>query len=86
MNKNATVTVRIEDKLKFKAEKILGQLGLSPSNAVTMLYKQIALNKGLPFDVKLPNETTKMAIEESVNTEKLASFSSIEDLMNDLKS
>ena len=43
-------------KLKqANAENILSQLGISPSNAIQMLYSQIVLQKGMPFELKLPS-------------------------------
>ena len=54
MAKSATIYVRIEPELKEQAESILATLGISASNAITMFYKQIVLNNGLPFEVKLP--------------------------------
>jgi len=56
--KEAFVRARIEPELKQSAEGILGKLGLSPSEAVTLFYRQIVLTRGLPFEVKLPNEET----------------------------
>ena len=34
---------------------ILSQLGISPSSAIQMLYSQIVLKKGMPFELKLPS-------------------------------
>lgn len=43
-------------KLKqANAEDILSQLGISPSNAIQMLYSQIVLQKGMLFELKLPS-------------------------------
>ena len=43
-------------KLKQEnAENILSQLGTSPSNAIQVLYGQIVLQKGMPFELKLPS-------------------------------
>lgn len=43
-------------KLKqANAENILSQLGTSPSNAIQVLYGQIVLQKGMPFELKLPS-------------------------------
>lgn len=43
-------------KLKqANAENILSQLGISPFNAIQMLYSQIVLQKGMPFELKLPS-------------------------------
>jgi len=63
--KDAVINARIESDLKQDVEKILKQLGLSATQAITMYYQQIRLNKGLPFEVKLPNDETQKVIEES---------------------
>lgn len=54
MAKSANLYARIEPGLKEEAEVILTALGIPASNAITMFYKQIVLNQGLPFEVKLP--------------------------------
>ena len=54
MAKSANLYARIEPDLKEKAESILTALGIPASNAITMIYKQIILQNGLPFEVKLP--------------------------------
>ena len=54
MAKSANLYARIEPDLKEQAEGILSALGIPASNAITMFYKQIVLQKGLPFEVKLP--------------------------------
>ncbi len=54
MVKSSHVYARVEPDLKEQAEAILAALGISASTAITMFYKQIILQKGLPFDVKLP--------------------------------
>jgi DNA-damage-inducible protein J len=52
--KTANLYARIEPDVKEQAENILSALGIPASNAINMFYKQIILNRGLPFDVKLP--------------------------------
>ena len=54
MAKTANLYARIEPELKEQAEAILSALGIPASNAIGMFYKQIVLQKGLPFEVKLP--------------------------------
>ena len=51
---SANLYARIEPDLKAQAESILTALGIPASNAITMFYKQIILQNGLPFEVKLP--------------------------------
>lgn len=55
MAKSANLYARIEPEVKEQAESILSELGIPASNAINMFYKQIILQKGLPFDVKLPS-------------------------------
>lgn len=54
MAKSANLYARIEPDVKEQAENILNALGIPASNAITMFYKQIILQNGLPFEVKLP--------------------------------
>ena len=54
MANTAPVYARVETGLKENAEGILAQLGISPSEAIKMLYSQIVLVKGMPFQSKLP--------------------------------
>ena len=53
-SKSANLYVRIEPDVKEQAEGILSALGIPASNAINMFYKQIILNRGLPFEVKIP--------------------------------
>ena len=41
--------------VKENAESILSALGISASSAINMFYKQIILQRGLPFEVKIPS-------------------------------
>lgn len=52
--KSANLYARIEPDIKEQAESILAALGIPASNAINMFYKQIILQRGLPFEVKLP--------------------------------
>lgn len=54
MAKTANLYARIEPEVKEQAESILEALGIPASNAITMFYKQIILQRGIPFDVKIP--------------------------------
>ena len=55
MPKTANLYARIEPDTKEKAERILTALGIPISNAINMFYKQIIMQRGLPFDVKIPD-------------------------------
>jgi DNA-damage-inducible protein J len=63
MARGTTVTARINPALKKSVEEILGKLGISHSEVINMLYSLISLRKGLPFDVKLPNDETSYILQ-----------------------
>lgn len=64
MAKEAYINARVDRQLKERAEKVLAQLGMSTTDAVTLLLHQIVLRRGLPFEVRVPNWETVAAIEE----------------------
>jgi DNA-damage-inducible protein J len=64
MPKTATINVRVDEVIKAKAEKILSKIGISTSDTITMLLHQIVLQKGIPFDVKIPNAETQRAMRD----------------------
>jgi DNA-damage-inducible protein J len=84
MSKNAVISARIEDKLKRNAESILSKLGITPSEAITIFYKQVELRKGLPFEVKIPNKITMKAFQDSENGKNIKSHKNLNDLYEDL--
>lgn len=57
MANTTAVYARIDTNLKDNAEGILAKLGITPTSAIQMLYSQIVLRNGIPFDLRLP--TTK---------------------------
>lgn len=65
MDKTATVRARMEPRLKKEAENLLEGLGLSATQAITLFYRQVTLRKGLPFDVVIPNATTRRTFERT---------------------
>lgn len=66
--KTANLYVRIEPDVKEQAESILSALGIPASNAINMFYKQIILNRGLPFEVKIPTASS-VNVSELTETE-----------------
>lgn len=54
MSKSVNVIARIEPEVKEQAESILASLGIPASSAINMFYKQIILQRGIPFEMKLP--------------------------------
>ncbi len=67
MPKTAVITARIEPELKANAEQICGQLGLTLSQAITLFLRQVELQQGLPFDLKMPQPTPPPTPEQQTS-------------------
>ena len=81
--KRATARALIEPEVKREAESILKELGLSVSNSVELFYRQVVAQKGLPFELQVPNKKTMKAIRDS-RKGKGHKFSTTKDLLKDL--
>jgi DNA-damage-inducible protein J len=84
MSKTATIRTRIEPVLKSEVEAILAQLGLTASEAVHLLYRQIQLQRGLPFEVRLPNKLTTTVLNASKAGRNVKRFGTKKELYSDL--
>jgi len=82
MTKSTAITVRLDPQIKKDAQVILNELGLTTTQAVSMFFKQISLNKGLPFAVEIPNQQTIQAIEDGLNKRNLKTFENAEAALN----
>ena len=54
MARTSNVFARVEPEVKEQAESILNQLGIPMSNAVGMFLRQVIIQRGIPFEMKLP--------------------------------
>ena len=84
MAKTAVITARIDTDLKHDSEEVFKELGLTTTQAITLFYKQVALERGLPFAVRMPNEETLSALDQARNRQELESFNTLDDLLVDL--
>ena len=53
MGKTSNIYVRVEPNIKEQAEIVLEQLGIPMSNAVSIFLRQVVMQNGLPFEVKI---------------------------------
>ena len=84
MSKTTTVRARIEPRLKKEAEHVLGNLGLSATQAITLFYRQVTLRKGLPFDVVIPNTSTRRTFESTNAGKNLVVCKDADDMFRKL--
>ena len=68
--KTSFIRARIEPRIKRDAESVLRTLGIDTTSAVTMFLKQVSLHKGMPFDIQIPNKTTRAAFNEKFDRSK----------------
>ena len=84
MTKSTMIHARIEPSLKMETEKTLGELWLNMTQAITLFLQQVRLQKGLPFEVKLPTKETQKALKE-LETRDGKKFASVDALFDDLE-
>ena len=78
------IRARLEPALKDEVEGILSSLGLTASEAINILYRQIKLRNGLPFEVRIPNELTAKTLRASKAARNVKTFASKKALYADL--
>ena len=85
----ANLNIRLDENVKNAAEKILSELGLNMTTAITIYLRQVARQRAIPFALSLgpaiPQETwnamqeAKQLLRPGVGKE----FHSIEELRQD---
>jgi len=85
MAKTATIRARIEPQLKSEAENILDQLGLTATQAITLFFRQLVLQRRLPFELVLPNAITLRTFAQTDRGENLVRCEDLEELFEKLE-
>jgi DNA-damage-inducible protein J len=85
MAKTAVINARIQPELKNAVEAIFEKLGLTTTQAVTLFFMYVKNYQGLPFEVRLPNETTRKAIANARKGNGLKKHNSVAALVKDLE-
>lgn len=79
--KTGVVNVRIDAHDKRLADSIMAKMGMTPTEVIRLLYRQITLQRAIPFEIALPPETAA-AIDEIENGGGTY-YASVQDIMND---
>jgi len=77
MAKSEMIRARVEPALKHDAEAVLDKLGMTPTEAITLFYKQVTLYRGLPFPVRIPNAATRRALRDARSRKNIETFDSV---------
>lgn len=82
MARTANVFARVEPEIKEQAEGVLDQLGIPMSNAIGMFLRQVVMQRGIPFEMKLPSKkplSIKELTKDEFDTEIMKGIDDIEN-------
>ena len=85
MARTAMIRARTEPALKSEVERILEELGMTSTEAVNLFYRQVKLQKGLPFDVKIPNKTTLETFRKTDEGKELNEYKDMKAFLKKMK-
>jgi len=80
MNRTDIIHARVEPDTKRKAEGVLKKLGMTPTEAIRLFYRQICLRGGLPFPVLIPNNLTKSTLDKGAKGEDIETFDTLDEM------
>jgi DNA-damage-inducible protein J len=86
MAKSEMIRARVEPALKHDAEAVLNKLGMTPTEAITLFYRQVTLFRGLPFPVRIPNATARKALREARSRKDIERFESVAAWSKEMRS
>jgi DNA-damage-inducible protein J len=84
MGADTTISVRVDSKTKEEARLILEHLDMSLTEAITVYLKQIIYHRGIPFELRIPNEVSLRALREAERGEGLKSADTADELFEEL--
>jgi len=64
VQQKSRTNIYLDVNIKDQAKEIFNQYGLSLSQAVNIFLTQSVLNRGIPFNIKIPNDETLQAMRD----------------------
>jgi len=80
MSQSAVVHARIDRATKAATEKVLDTLGMTPTEAIRLFYRQIAMRKSFPLELHVPNKLTASVLAKSDKNQDIEIFGTVADL------
>jgi len=80
MSQSAVVHARIDQATKAATEKVLDSLGMTPTEAIRLFYRQIAIRKSFPLELHVPNKLTASVFTKSDKNQDIERFNSAAEL------
>ena len=85
MSSSATIQVRVDKPTKTQAMNVFKVLGMSLSEGVCLFLRQVVMHRGIPFELKIPNELTDKVLRESEQGVDLRAASTVDELFEELE-
>ncbi len=86
MPRTSTIQARIDPEIKARAKKIFNTLNITMSEAISLYLTQVTLHRGIPFDIKIPNELTEKTLRKSDDGKELNEVANADELFKELES
>lgn len=64
-----STNIRIDKEIKEKAQEIFSELGMDLTTGINLFLRQVVINQGIPFALKLDHSDKDIALKEG-DTEK----------------
>ncbi len=84
MAETVTIQTQIEPALKDAAEEVLERLGMTASEAMTLLYRELVSHDAFPFASRIPNDITVKTFTRSDHGEEIVQCRDTEDMFRKL--
>ena len=80
MSQTSVIHARIDPATKAATERVLDALGLTPTEAIRLLYRQIAMRGEFPLELRIPNSETASILAKADKGEEAETFDTTDDL------
>ena len=83
--RTAMINVRTDLEVKEKVTAILKRIGITTSEAVNLFLNRVIMERGIPFDVKIPNDETIKAMEDIEDNRNLTEYETVDEMFKDVE-
>jgi DNA-damage-inducible protein J len=80
---DAVVRARVDEATKQEATILFQKMGITVSDAIRIMLVKAVAEKALPFEVKIPNQETVAALNDSRNG-VVTRVASVDELFDDI--
>ena len=74
-NEKTRTNVYLDTAMKKQAQEIFKQYGMGLSDAFNIFLSQSVMERGIPFEIKIPNADTARAIQDAREGKNMTSIS-----------